>query len=398
MLTPYASGTTVVPGALRALGLIDLQRGNLDAATQRFDALLATGAQTYESLFHLGAIAEQREDTDRRAAQLLARHRRRLRARRAGRASRVSRPRSRASRRGCCTSRNSRARGRSSRSDVIVAARARCCPSSDDERGALARARRRHRAVSGLGRAAHGARVPARAHRPGRCVGPRAATAAHGATGRCGHPERARLHAGRSHARLRRGAHADRERADADAGQRRRARQHGLGAVSAGAAARGAPLPAARARARAATPRSTCTSARCCGRSATKPRRARPGRRRSSAARTTKSCKAAAGARRTVMRGLCSCCWPVCWPAARVSSGRSAPPASTAGLAALSAWIATGRLAVAAEGEGGSGSFVWQQQGAATRLQSARARSAQARSRSTSDGERLDGHGRRRGR
>ena len=65
MLTPYASGTTVVPGALRALGLMDLQQGDLDSASKRFDALLSTGAQTYESLFHLGAIAEQREDADR---------------------------------------------------------------------------------------------------------------------------------------------------------------------------------------------------------------------------------------------------------------------------------------------------------------------------------------------
>jgi tetratricopeptide (TPR) repeat protein len=65
MLTPYAAGTTVVPGALRALGLIDLQHGDLDSATRRFDALLSTGAQTYESLFHLGAIAEQREDDER---------------------------------------------------------------------------------------------------------------------------------------------------------------------------------------------------------------------------------------------------------------------------------------------------------------------------------------------
>ena len=58
MLTPYASGATVVPGALRTLGLIDLQQGDLDSASKRFDALLSTGAQTYESLFHLGAIAE----------------------------------------------------------------------------------------------------------------------------------------------------------------------------------------------------------------------------------------------------------------------------------------------------------------------------------------------------
>ncbi len=65
VLTPYASGTTVVPSALRALGLMDLQRGDLDSATKRFDALLATGAQTYESLYHLGAISEEREDTER---------------------------------------------------------------------------------------------------------------------------------------------------------------------------------------------------------------------------------------------------------------------------------------------------------------------------------------------
>ena len=65
LLTPYASGATVVPGALRALGIIDMQEGDLDSATRRFDALLSTGAQTYESLFHLGAIAEEREDTER---------------------------------------------------------------------------------------------------------------------------------------------------------------------------------------------------------------------------------------------------------------------------------------------------------------------------------------------
>jgi outer membrane lipoprotein LolB len=44
-------------------------------------------------------------------------------------------------------------------------------------------------------------------------------------------------------------------------------------------------------------------------------------------------------------------------------------PGSTAGLAALTAWVAAGRLAVAAGGEGGSGGFVWHQQGAETRLQ-----------------------------
>jgi outer membrane lipoprotein LolB len=46
------------------------------------------------------------------------------------------------------------------------------------------------------------------------------------------------------------------------------------------------------------------------------------------------------------------------------------PPAaaSAAGIAGLTAWVAAGRLAVAAGSEGGSGGFVWQQQGAETRL------------------------------
>ena len=43
-------------------------------------------------------------------------------------------------------------------------------------------------------------------------------------------------------------------------------------------------------------------------------------------------------------------------------------PASSAGIAGLTAWIAAGRLAVAAGSEGGSGGFVWQQQGPETRL------------------------------
>ena len=49
-------------------------------------------------------------------------------------------------------------------------------------------------------------------------------------------------------------------------------------------------------------------------------------------------------------------------------TGQARVPASTAGLAALSAWTATGRLAVAAGSEGGSGGFVWQQRGPQTRL------------------------------
>ena len=47
---------------------------------------------------------------------------------------------------------------------------------------------------------------------------------------------------------------------------------------------------------------------------------------------------------------------------------RPMAPTGTAGIAGLTAWIAAGRLALAAGGEGGSGGFVWEQQGAETRL------------------------------
>ena len=49
-------------------------------------------------------------------------------------------------------------------------------------------------------------------------------------------------------------------------------------------------------------------------------------------------------------------------------AGRPPASVSTAGIAGLTAWVAAGRLAVAAGSEGGSGGFVWQQQGAETRL------------------------------
>lgn len=65
MLTPYASGPTVIPGAVRSLGLLDLDRGDLDAAAQRFEDLLSTGAQSYEALYYLGSIADRRGDTER---------------------------------------------------------------------------------------------------------------------------------------------------------------------------------------------------------------------------------------------------------------------------------------------------------------------------------------------
>ena len=65
MLTPYAAGKTVIPGAVRAIGVLDLDAGNLDAANARFEELLATGAQSYDALYFLGVIAERRKDTER---------------------------------------------------------------------------------------------------------------------------------------------------------------------------------------------------------------------------------------------------------------------------------------------------------------------------------------------
>lgn len=65
MLVPYATGRTVVPGALRSLGILDLQHGDLDAASARFEALLSTGSQSYEALYYLGIIAERRKDPER---------------------------------------------------------------------------------------------------------------------------------------------------------------------------------------------------------------------------------------------------------------------------------------------------------------------------------------------
>jgi tetratricopeptide (TPR) repeat protein len=65
MLTPYASGKTVVPAAVRTLGAMELDAGNLDAAAAQFDNLLATGTQSYEALYFLGVIAERRKDDER---------------------------------------------------------------------------------------------------------------------------------------------------------------------------------------------------------------------------------------------------------------------------------------------------------------------------------------------
>jgi hypothetical protein len=65
VLTPYASGQVVVPAAVRSLGLMALQGGDLKEAEARFEDLLSTGSQSYESLYYLGVIAERRDDTER---------------------------------------------------------------------------------------------------------------------------------------------------------------------------------------------------------------------------------------------------------------------------------------------------------------------------------------------
>jgi outer membrane lipoprotein LolB len=49
-------------------------------------------------------------------------------------------------------------------------------------------------------------------------------------------------------------------------------------------------------------------------------------------------------------------------------TSRPAPTTSSAAIAGLTAWVAAGRLAVATGAEGGSGGFVWQQDGVETRL------------------------------
>ncbi len=65
MLVPYASGDTVVPGAVRSLGILDLDAGDLDAASKRFEDLLSTRVQSYDALYFLGVIAERRGDQER---------------------------------------------------------------------------------------------------------------------------------------------------------------------------------------------------------------------------------------------------------------------------------------------------------------------------------------------
>ncbi|MBT8132825.1 MAG: tetratricopeptide repeat protein, partial [Gammaproteobacteria bacterium] len=47
-------------GALRAAGLLEMRRGDLDLAQLHFTSLLATGRGTWEAFYYLGSIAEQR--------------------------------------------------------------------------------------------------------------------------------------------------------------------------------------------------------------------------------------------------------------------------------------------------------------------------------------------------
>jgi len=53
------------PVALRLLGLIEFQNGNLDAARKRFTELLTTGKYVDDSFYYLGLIAERRGDFER---------------------------------------------------------------------------------------------------------------------------------------------------------------------------------------------------------------------------------------------------------------------------------------------------------------------------------------------
>jgi tetratricopeptide (TPR) repeat protein len=62
VLTPYASGTTVVPAAVRTMGMLDLQSDDLKSANTRFEELLSLGSQSYDALYYLGVIAERRDD------------------------------------------------------------------------------------------------------------------------------------------------------------------------------------------------------------------------------------------------------------------------------------------------------------------------------------------------
>jgi tetratricopeptide (TPR) repeat protein len=71
-LEALASDSESAVSVERTLALLALQEGDLDAAAERFEALLRQGRFVYESLFHLGAIAESRGN-DADAYELYAR-------------------------------------------------------------------------------------------------------------------------------------------------------------------------------------------------------------------------------------------------------------------------------------------------------------------------------------
>jgi len=62
ILTPYATGNTVLPAAVRTLGMLDLQSDDLKGANARFEELLSMGSQSYDALYYLGVVAERRND------------------------------------------------------------------------------------------------------------------------------------------------------------------------------------------------------------------------------------------------------------------------------------------------------------------------------------------------
>jgi len=64
ILTPYATGTMVVPAAVRTLGMLDLQNDDLKGANARFEELLSMGSQSYDALYYLGVVAERRGDQE----------------------------------------------------------------------------------------------------------------------------------------------------------------------------------------------------------------------------------------------------------------------------------------------------------------------------------------------
>ncbi len=61
-----------MPGALRTLGFLELQEGNLDLAERHFTALAATGRSLGDAMYYLGDIEERRDDL-RAAARYYAR-------------------------------------------------------------------------------------------------------------------------------------------------------------------------------------------------------------------------------------------------------------------------------------------------------------------------------------